>query len=122
LADHEYTFFAWQVLTKSSLVDLRDVENQFEIEVFAADGELSDVLESLPDTRNITPKVFTPAWPLEPGLDYLHEFIGLIDDRRVREYEHAESIGHDQFYRALLSVRVPRLGSPRPPGTRLPAS
>jgi hypothetical protein len=112
LAEYEYTFFDWQVLAKTTLVDLRTIENRFEIEVFAFDREPSDVLELLPDARNITPKAFIPAWPLEPGLDYLHEFVGLIDDRRMREYEQAESIGHEQFYRALLSVRIPRLGSP----------
>jgi hypothetical protein len=102
----------WQVSTKSILVDFRRAErNQFEVEVFSI-GREPDILELLPDVRNTRARMFTPAWPLDPDLDYLEEFIGLLDDYHVRDYAYAENIGHEQFYRALLSVRIPRFGSP----------
>lgn len=111
MAEYDYQFFEWQVSTKSTLVDLEDPEhNQFEVEVFAVDREAADLLASLPVARSI--KVYSRAWPMEPGLDYLDEFIRLIDDYHVRDYGYAAAIGHEQFYRALLSVRIPRLGSP----------
>jgi hypothetical protein len=111
LAEYDYQFFEWQVSTKSTLVDLEDPEqNQFEVEVFAVEGDRPDLVLSHKVDRNITG--FTPAWPMQQGLDYLDEFIRLLDDYHVRDYGYAAAIGHEQFYRALLSVRVPRLGSP----------
>ncbi len=113
MADYDYQFVEWQVSTKSILVDFRRAErNQFEVEVFAIGTEPQDTLELLLDARNISTRAFTPAWPLESGLDYLDEFIGLLDDYHVGKYGYAESIERDQFYRALLSIRIPRFGSP----------
>ena len=81
MAEYDYQFFGWRVSVKSALVDLEDPEhNQFEVEVFAIDGDRPDLVLSPKVTQNI--RGFMPAWPMEEGLDYLDEFIRLLPESR----------------------------------------